>query len=58
MCIRDSVTAWYAYKYAVSLECLPYLCQSVANIIKSLLGKNKKALALDLDNTDVYKRQP
>lgn len=44
-------TAWYAYKYAVSLECLPYLCQSVANIIKSLLGKNKKALALDLDNT-------
>ena len=47
----SSQTTWYAYKYAVSLECLPYLCQSVANIIKSLLGKNKKALALDLDNT-------
>lgn len=47
----SSETAWYAYKYAVSLECIPYLCQSVANIIKSLLGKNKKALALDLDNT-------
>ena len=44
-------TAWYAYKYAVSLPCIPYLAQSVANIIKSLLGKNKKALALDLDNT-------
>lgn len=44
-------TAWYAYKYAVSLECVPYLAQSVANIIKSLLGRNKKALALDLDNT-------
>ncbi len=47
----SSQTAWYAYKYAVSIECIPYLCQSVANIIKSLLGKNKKALALDLDNT-------
>ena len=44
-------TTWYAYKYAVSLHCLPYLAQSVSNIIKSLLGKNKKALALDLDNT-------
>ncbi|WP_418454012.1 HAD-IIIC family phosphatase [Allofournierella sp.] len=44
-------TAWYAYKYAVSLECVPYLAQSVANIVKSLLGRNKKALALDLDNT-------
>lgn len=44
-------TAWYAYKYAVSLECVPYLAQSVANIAKSLLGRNKKALALDLDNT-------
>ena len=44
-------TAWYAYKYAVSMPCIPYLAQSVANIIKSLLGKNKKALALDLDNT-------
>lgn len=44
-------TAWYAYKYAVSMPCIPYLAHSVANIIKSLLGKNKKALALDLDNT-------
>lgn len=44
-------TAWYAYKYACGTDCIPYLCQSVANIIKSLLGRNKKALALDLDNT-------
>ena len=44
-------TAWYAYKYPCALDKLPYLAQSVANIIKSLLGKNKKALALDLDNT-------
>ena len=47
----SSQTAWYAYKYAVSIDCIPYLCQSVANIIKSLFGRNKKALALDLDNT-------
>jgi FkbH-like protein len=30
---------------------IPYLAHSVANIIKSLYGKNKKAFALDLDNT-------
>ncbi|MCF2558154.1 HAD family hydrolase [Fournierella massiliensis] len=44
-------TAWYAYKYCCAIDCIPYLAQSVANIIKSLLGRNKKALALDLDNT-------
>lgn len=44
-------TAWYGYKYPCALDKLPYLAQSVANIMKSLLGKNKKALALDLDNT-------
>lgn len=51
MDVFSSQTAWYAYKYAVSIDCIPYLCQSVANIIKSLFGRNKKALALDLDNT-------
>ncbi len=42
---------WHMYKYALSLPAIPYLAQSVANIIKSLYGKNKKAFALDLDNT-------
>lgn len=42
---------WHMYKYALSLWAIPYLAQSVANIIKSLYGKNKKAFALDLDNT-------
>ena len=42
---------WYTAKYAMSLEALPLLGRSIANIVKSLLGKNKKALALDLDNT-------
>lgn len=47
----SSQTAWYAYKYACSIDSIPYLCQSVANIIKSLFGKNKKLVACDLDNT-------
>lgn len=42
---------WHMYKYAMALPAIPYLANSVANIIKSLYGKNKKALALDLDNT-------
>ena len=43
--------AWYAYKYALDMQYIPLLCHSVANIIKSLYGRNKKALVLDLDNT-------
>ncbi len=42
---------WYLYKYAVSLEACPDLAFSVANIVKSVFGKNKKVIALDLDNT-------
>lgn len=44
-------TAWYAYKYACAIDCIPDLCHSVASIIKSLLGRNKKLVACDLDNT-------
>ncbi len=42
---------WHMYKYALSMEAIPTLAYSVACIIKSLYGKNKKALTLDLDNT-------
>lgn len=42
---------WHMYKYAVSMEAIPTLSYSVSCIIKSLYGKNKKALTLDLDNT-------
>lgn len=42
---------WYAYKYALALECVPALCHSVAAIAKSIFGKNKKAVVCDLDNT-------
>lgn len=42
---------WHMYKYALCLDAIPSLANSVANIIKSLYGRNKKALVLDLDNT-------
>lgn len=42
---------WYMYKYAMCLDAIPYLAKSIADIIKSLYGKNKKVLVLDLDNT-------
>ena len=42
---------WHMYKYALSMEAIPTLAFSVSNMIKSIYGKNKKALALDLDNT-------
>lgn len=42
---------WYAYKYAMNIEAIPFLADSVASIIKAIYGKSKKCLVLDLDNT-------
>lgn len=42
---------WHMYKYAMCLDAIPYVADSVAKIIKAIYGKNKKALVLDLDNT-------
>ena len=42
---------WHMYKYAVAVPAIPYLSFNVANIIKSIYGKNKKVLNLDMDNT-------
>ena len=42
---------WHMYKYAMCLDAIPSVANSIANIIKSIYGKNKKALVLDLDNT-------
>lgn len=42
---------WHMYKYALCMEAVPALAYNVSNIIKSIYGKNKKALVLDLDNT-------
>ena len=42
---------WYMYKYATAVPAIPTLSFQVANIIKAILGKNKKGFVLDLDNT-------
>ena len=42
---------YHMYKYAVNVNAIPYLAFNVANIIKSVFGKNKKGFVLDLDNT-------
>lgn len=42
---------WHMYKYCLCLDAIPALAHSVACIVKSIYGKNKKGLVLDLDNT-------
>ena len=42
---------WNMYKYALCFGAIPEFAFNTANIVKSVFGKNKKALALDLDNT-------
>lgn len=47
----NSALYWNMYKYAMNLDAIPYLAKSVSDIIKSIYGKNKKIISLDLDNT-------
>lgn len=42
---------WMLYKYALCVPAIPEFSFNTANIIKSVFGKNKKVIALDLDNT-------
>ena len=42
---------WNMYKYAMCVDAIPEFSFNLANIVKSVFGRNKKALALDLDNT-------
>lgn len=42
---------WHLYKYAMSVSAIPEFAYSVSSIICSVMGRNKKVLALDLDNT-------
>ncbi len=42
---------WHMYKYAMCVPAIPYTSYGLCLIIKSILGKNKKVLALDMDNT-------
>ena len=43
--------AWNMYKCAVSMDAVPVLSWNTANVIRAVLGRSRKALALDLDNT-------
>lgn len=42
---------WHMYKYACAVPAIPELSFNLANLIKGIYGKNKKAFVLDLDNT-------
>lgn len=42
---------WHMYRYALCFEAIPEFSFNLANIIKSIYGRNKKAVVLDLDNT-------
>lgn len=42
---------WYMYGYALDVAAIPMLCSNILHIIKSICGENKKAIAIDLDNT-------
>ena len=42
---------WLSSKYSLSYNAITHLSYTVSKIINSLLGKSKKCLVLDLDNT-------
>ena len=46
-----STKDWYMYKYAFGVDNIPIVCKNISNIIKSVYGKSKKCIVLDLDNT-------
>ncbi len=47
----DDPLYWHMYKYSPAVPAIPELAFNLANMIKAVYGKNKKALVLDLDNT-------
>ena len=42
---------WHMYKYALCMDAIPEFAFNLANIIKSIYGRNNKAIVCDLDNT-------
>lgn len=45
------LSSWYMFKYCCAIEAIPDLAFNITKIIKSIFGKNKKGMVLDLDNT-------
>jgi len=46
-----SPALFYAYGYALDLQAIPHLCHNLAAVIAALLGRSRKSLVVDLDNT-------
>lgn len=46
-----SGSQWHAYKFAMNYDVMPEVALGLSNIIKGILGKTRKCLVLDLDNT-------
>lgn len=44
-------TYYYNAKMSVSTSTLPYIASAVTDVLKSMMGKIKKCIVLDLDNT-------
>lgn len=42
---------WHMYKYMCCMQAIPEFAANLSHIMKAIWGKNKKAFALDLDNT-------
>ena len=42
---------WFTAKYAISFDAIPTLANNIVGVILSILGRSKKCLVLDLDNT-------
>ena len=42
---------WHMYKYCMCMKAIPLFAYNLSHIIKAVFGKNKKAFAVDLDNT-------
>ena len=47
----NDADAWNLYRYFCPVDAIPLVAKGVADIIKSIYGKDKKLLALDLDGT-------
>lgn len=45
------LSQYSAYKLAIRYESMPFVALHAANVVKAVLGKTKKCLVLDLDNT-------
>ena len=42
---------WHMYKYCMCMQAIPSFACNLSHIIKAVFGRNRKALAVDLDNT-------